>query len=169
MQPLFSLLVVGSFCWFIASSFWIYPHSLSYFNESIGGPLAGAGHLLGSNVDWGQDEQYYLNWTRSRPTQEKVHLAYHGCFDPKSATTDTPWYPYPFPSVEGGRFSGPRAYIVSCNFVQGHQGAMYDGSGHKAFFSGDEFAGIRNALFKETVAYTGIVHRFKANKQEQRP
>lgn len=55
LQPLFSLLIAGSFCWFVASSLWIYPHSLSYFNESIGGPLNGPEHLLGSNVDWGQD------------------------------------------------------------------------------------------------------------------
>jgi hypothetical protein len=44
--------------WLAASSLWGYPHSLSYFNESIGGPLNGAKHLLGSNVDWGQDFRY---------------------------------------------------------------------------------------------------------------
>lgn len=45
-------------CWFAVSSLWIFPHSLSYFNESIGGPLNGPRHLLGSNVDWGQDSLY---------------------------------------------------------------------------------------------------------------
>lgn len=60
IRPLLSLFVSGSFCWFVASSLWLYPHSLSYFNESVGGPLNGADHLLGSNIDWGQDLLYAL-------------------------------------------------------------------------------------------------------------
>jgi len=51
-------LVAASFCWFLASSAAIYPHHLSYFNEAVRGPLNGPKHLLGSNVDWGQDERY---------------------------------------------------------------------------------------------------------------
>jgi hypothetical protein len=64
-------LVASSVCWMIASSLWIYPHSLSYFNESIGGPLNGHKHLLGSNVDWGQDRRYLAWW---------VHQYGPGCF-----------------------------------------------------------------------------------------
>jgi len=45
--------------WSVCSSWWIYPHSLSYFNESIGGPRSGAGHLLGSNLGWRQDLRYF--------------------------------------------------------------------------------------------------------------
>jgi hypothetical protein len=55
-------LVAVLLAWFITSSLWIYPHSLSYFNESIGGPLNGPEHLLGSNVDWGQDLRYLKLW-----------------------------------------------------------------------------------------------------------
>jgi 4-amino-4-deoxy-L-arabinose transferase-like glycosyltransferase len=51
--------------WFIASSLWIYPHGLSYFNELVGGPLHGASHLLGSNLDWGQDDRYLIEWQSS--------------------------------------------------------------------------------------------------------
>jgi hypothetical protein len=58
MQTFFATVVVTLCCWFVSSSLWIYPHSLSYFNESIGGPLNGPRHLLGSNVDWGQDLRY---------------------------------------------------------------------------------------------------------------
>ena len=52
-----SVLTIYTF-WIIASSLSIYPHSLSYFNELVGGPLNGANHLLGSNVDWGQNLHY---------------------------------------------------------------------------------------------------------------
>jgi hypothetical protein len=59
--------------WFIASSLWIYPHSLSYFNESIGGPLNGPNHLLGSNVDWGQDLRYAINFASEQPRHAIVY------------------------------------------------------------------------------------------------
>jgi hypothetical protein len=62
MAGVFQTLVAASLCWFLSSSLWIYPHSLSYFNESIGGPLNGPKHLLGSNVDWGQDLLYLKRW-----------------------------------------------------------------------------------------------------------
>lgn len=59
-MPLFSANLVA-LCWLVMSSLAIYPHSLSYFNESIGGPLNGPKHLLGSSVDWNQD-LLYLKW-----------------------------------------------------------------------------------------------------------
>ncbi|HEX4414476.1 MAG TPA: glycosyltransferase family 39 protein [Lacipirellulaceae bacterium] len=57
-----SSLVAALVTWFVASSMWIYPHSLSYFNELIGGPLHGGEYLLGSNLDWGQDLRYALDY-----------------------------------------------------------------------------------------------------------
>lgn len=65
MEVLFhaSLFWVGVLAsWIFASSLWVYPHSLSYFNESVSGPLNGPKHLLGSNVDWGQDILYARQW-----------------------------------------------------------------------------------------------------------
>ncbi len=62
LQSLYSLAAAGSFCWFVISSLWVGPHWISYFNEAIGGPLNGPEHLLGSNVDWGQDLPYLAEW-----------------------------------------------------------------------------------------------------------
>ena len=62
-MTLFSAVFAVSLCsWLIVSSVWIYPHSLSYFCEFIGGPIHGPEHLLGSNVDWGQDLIYARRW-----------------------------------------------------------------------------------------------------------
>jgi hypothetical protein len=73
--------------WSSASSWWIYPHSLSYFNEAIGGPLNGPTHLLGSNVDWGQDLRYLI-WSLYSPdydtSVDERKLAFHGIYDPGS-------------------------------------------------------------------------------------
>ncbi|MGH7137803.1 MAG: hypothetical protein ACREHD_18800, partial [Pirellulales bacterium] len=41
--------------WSILSSLSVYPHCLAYFNALGGGPLRGHAHLVGSNIDWGQD------------------------------------------------------------------------------------------------------------------
>ncbi len=66
--------------WAVTSSLWTYPHCLSYFNESIGGPINGHKHLLGSNVDWGQDLRY-LKWS-SAATQ--LPLACMTIYDPRT-------------------------------------------------------------------------------------
>jgi len=55
-------LAAAAAAWSIASSLWVYPHCLSYFNELAGGPLHGHAHLLGSNLDWGQDVPYLRDW-----------------------------------------------------------------------------------------------------------
>jgi len=68
--------------WFVASSLWIYPHSLSYFNESIGGPLNGPRHLLGSNVDWGQDLLYASTRANRTTSDEYYQIVYTCMFDP---------------------------------------------------------------------------------------
>lgn len=69
--------------WLISSSLSIYPHSLSYFNEFIRGPLNGSEHLLGSNVDWGQDLRY-LQWcVEKHQRRETPGLAYHRLCSPE--------------------------------------------------------------------------------------
>ncbi len=54
--------VGGALLWSVASSLWVYPHSLSYFNESVGGPSGGHEHLIDANVDWGQGLYDLRDW-----------------------------------------------------------------------------------------------------------
>jgi Dolichyl-phosphate-mannose-protein mannosyltransferase len=58
MAPLFMAACGVLATWLVASSFWLYPHNLMYFNEAIGGPANGYKHLRGSNLDWGQNQRY---------------------------------------------------------------------------------------------------------------
>jgi hypothetical protein len=74
-------LVASLGAWLVASSLWIYPHSLSYFNESIGGPMKGPDHLLGSNVDWGQNVISLKAWTWQQLGEQPLVLAYFGGFE----------------------------------------------------------------------------------------
>jgi len=53
--------------WSVASSLMIYPHSMSYFNESVGGPRGGHAHLVSSNIDFAQDLIYLRKWLDRHP------------------------------------------------------------------------------------------------------
>ena len=81
------LAVAGTFalCWSAGSSLWYYPHSLSYFNELVGGPKGGHAHLLDSNIAWGQDLYFLKHWLDKHPEARPLHLAYYGLMDPRLA------------------------------------------------------------------------------------
>lgn len=74
-SPFLRVLAVVALASYSMSSLWAFPHSLSYFNESIGGPTNGYRHLLFSNVDYGQDLFYLRDWLRSHPEVDRIRLA----------------------------------------------------------------------------------------------
>jgi len=73
----FGALVIVGVTSTIVSSLWIYPHSLSYFNETIGGPLHGHRHLVSSNIDWGQDLLFLRKWAQRHPEARPLRIAYN--------------------------------------------------------------------------------------------
>ncbi len=64
-----SLLVL----WYIASSLFIYPHYLEYFNELVG-PKNGYKYLLDSNLSWDQDNFYVSDYILDLPTDTIIHI-----------------------------------------------------------------------------------------------
>jgi hypothetical protein len=92
--------------WSIFSSLWVYPHSISYFNElaailpTPNEPLApqepegtppivsllnagsrnGGRHLLDSNIDWGQDLFYLEKWCLQHPEITEIGTAIYGSY-----------------------------------------------------------------------------------------
>jgi len=68
--------LAAALSWSVASSLWCYPHSLSYFNELVGGPRHGHEHLLDSNIDWGQDLLYLRRWFDQHPDARPLGVAY---------------------------------------------------------------------------------------------
>ena len=110
--------------WSITSSLWIYPHSLSYFNEIAGGPKGGPAHLTDSNIDWGQDLLYLRSWLERHPEAHPVGVAGmlpRGLLDPNEvgiACTvpppgpDTKWTEDPPPESQCGPLPGWYAISV---------------------------------------------------------
>lgn len=82
------LLWIAAAAWTVGSSLWVYPHSLSYFNELVGGPRNGHRIMIDSNSDWGQDLLYLQDWIKEHPSASGLRLRYYGIVDPEVAGLD---------------------------------------------------------------------------------
>ena len=71
-----AIFTVISITWSLGSSLYYYPHSISYFNELVGGPKNGHYYLIDSNIDWGQDLQYLSLWLEDHPGIKPDTFAY---------------------------------------------------------------------------------------------
>ena len=119
-------LVVIAAVWSWTSSLYVYPHSLSYFNEFVGGPRGGHAHLINSNIDWAQDLLYLQKWLNRNPQAKHLGLAFYGGYDPGLAGIE---FELP-PSSDMGSVSIPPGwYAVSVNFLRGHHFPVVNGSG----------------------------------------
>ncbi|MFQ5455752.1 MAG: hypothetical protein ACE5EA_06050, partial [Nitrospirota bacterium] len=78
--------------WYIASSFYIHPHYLAYFNELGGGPDKGYQYLVDSNLDWGQDLKGLSNYLKNNKI-EKIYLSYFGSDTPQRYGINYDWLP----------------------------------------------------------------------------
>jgi len=115
-RPIVATLATILITWSIASSLWVYPHSISYFNELAtvlptpegknypkaiespktfwqktkyvlnAGPRNGPRHLLDSNIDWGQDLFNLERWCKAHPEADEMKVAYWGSY-PLELTT----------------------------------------------------------------------------------
>ncbi|MCX7428934.1 MAG: hypothetical protein NTW96_25315 [Planctomycetia bacterium] len=120
-------MVVVALTWSVGSSLWAYPHSLSYFNELVGGPKNGGKHLLDSNIDWGQDLQYLKDWLSTHPTVRLDGLAYWNSYPATIAGIPETPHPPPGPPLRysmaagdnGMNEFGPRPgwYALSVNEI----------------------------------------------------
>ena len=80
--------------WMIVSSLSVYPHSLSYFNEFVGGPINGWKHLDKSNLDWGQDMILVKEWVQRNSEVAPLYIQPSGFLTPQQmgiAVSDLDW------------------------------------------------------------------------------
>lgn len=67
--------VVMCLVWMTASSLWVFPYSMSYFNELI--PVRKRPEiLLGSCIDWGQDAYRLKHWLQKHPEAAPIRVEY---------------------------------------------------------------------------------------------
>lgn len=91
-----------------------FPHYMSYFNQSVGGPTGGYRFVTDSNADWGQDSKRLATWLAAHPEVDPVRVDYFGGDDVARRLGDQmiPWWDSKRP-VENGW------YAVSVNYLQG--------------------------------------------------
>jgi hypothetical protein len=111
---------VVAITWTVGSSLWACPHSLSYFNELVGGPKGGGEHLLDSNIDWGQDLLYLRKWLDGHPDVRLNGLAYRASYP--ASLAGIPGMPSPPP---GARNDHVRSYSVGRESRLGPQPGWY--------------------------------------------
>ena len=135
-----AVLAGGLLVWSIGSSLSVYPHSLSYFNELVGGPNGGPAHLLGSNADWGQDLRYLKWWVEKHPDATPLRLAYCGHCDPIYLGLKYT-APSPCTTKTGGAIElEPGWYAISVNFIRGYPCYASDGTGDIVFYHRNELS-----------------------------
>lgn len=161
--------------WSILSSLWSYPHSLSYFNEFVGGPNGGSAHLLYSNIDWGQDLYYLRRWIERHTeakNQRPFYLAYLGSFsptdmglhqarswpldDPKSGTTAS--------SKSLSSDLAPGYYAISVNLLMGVTLPPRGGDNLDGLVSGAAIDQMRKKLSCDRVGYTIVIYDVNSNQ-----
>lgn len=148
----------------IASAAIVSPHSISYFNDLSGGPLNGHVHLLGSNLDWGQDLWYLKTWITDSSEGRPIELAYYGLFDPSDVgfssthSADASVYQNSADRPDGQNhfYSGDGKsepfLAVSANLLFGVSTVVEDGNDGTRKYPSDAFTAFRD---KTPVAMCG--------------
>ena len=134
-------LVVGLLVWALGSYLFVHPYSLGYFNELAGGPHGGHHHLLGSNIDWGQDLYRLRRWLDRHPeAAADLQMAYFNRIDARIAGLE--WRLPPLGVTEDAEVTEAKAgefgphpghFAVSIRFVRGNQAGATDGEGGYRF------------------------------------
>lgn len=159
-------LVVGATTWSVASSLWVYPHSLSYFNELAGGPESGRRHLIHSNIDWGQDLFYLKAWLDQHPEAKPLKLAYFGGFDPRHAGIE---YSAPLATAlqnDGASHtatSAPGWYAISVNVLQGFPCSIDSGDGARVSLPRNALVAFQNLEPVAMAGYSIYIYHIPGN------
>ena len=86
-------LSIAALClWYLASSLFIHPHYLAYFNEFIGGPKNGYRYLVDSNLDWGQDLKGLKTYMDAKGI-DRIKLGFFGSADAEYYAIDYDYLP----------------------------------------------------------------------------
>jgi 4-amino-4-deoxy-L-arabinose transferase-like glycosyltransferase len=167
-QKVWRSVLLGALAWSIGSSLAIYPHSLSYFNESVGGPLHGSEYLTDSNIDWGQDLLYLKHWLDEHSEAEPLGLAYFGYIDPAAAGisfTLPPKGPVSDVDREHPRQKNlgplPGWYAISVSLLRGYRYPVANGRGGMEYLDEPYFTYFQQCAPVARVGYSILIYHLE--------
>ena len=145
--------------WSVASSLYVYPHSLSYFNELAGGPRHGHRYLLDANIDWGQDLGYLKRWLDANPEVALVHLDWLGFIPAKHFGIEVADRPprrgaddRDGSTVDARRWPEPGWYAISV---------------HRLFDAGDRYRAFQQLQPTAIVGYSIYIYHVECDPQQE--
>ena len=134
------VIVAGLLIWAAGSYLFVHPYALGYFNELAGGPHGGQRHLLGSNIDWGQDLFRLRRWMDRHPEAGPWKIAYFNRIDPRIIGVE---FDLPPPGMSDAktrketaeRDFGPHpgSFAISVRLLYGYPASPPDGQGGYRF------------------------------------
>jgi hypothetical protein len=96
-----------------------YPHTLAFFNQTVGGPANGYKYFVDSNLDWGQDLKGLKQWMQQHDVKQ-INLSYFGTADPAYYGIDCTYIPgVPFWIAHPTPPRLPGYVAVSAQFLAG--------------------------------------------------
>jgi hypothetical protein len=162
------MIALVALLWTCTSSLVVYPHSLSYFNELVGGPKGGHDHLLHSNIDWGQDLIYLHEWIERHQHSGPLYLAYYGAVDPSIVGIQYDPAPFLTPRSRGHSRKTPTSlspsdckpglYAISVNFLRGDSWQLHDGKGVRIPVHHDAYVGLLHLAPCASVGYSIYIY-----------
>jgi len=86
-------IIIILFAWYAFGTIKVYPHFLTFFNESIGGPSQGYKYVTDSNLDWGQDLKRLAIFVDDNNI-DKIYFDFFGGDSPEYRLGDKyqPWW-----------------------------------------------------------------------------
>ncbi|MDR0610677.1 MAG: glycosyltransferase family 39 protein [Planctomycetaceae bacterium] len=87
-NKIFNCIVTSLLIWIVFSSLYFYPHSQGHFNELIGSPHNAPKYILGSNIDWGQNKLYLIDWYKKHPEVRPLTSYYESLYTKENACLD---------------------------------------------------------------------------------
>ncbi len=106
-----------------ATSVWVWPHGLSYFNQLWGGPEAGFTRLHDSNYDWGQGLPELKAWHEANGEGRSLAVWYYGT-DPAILFPPFRWTHLSFAPIATGedvpKVAGDGYLAVSVGILYGN-------------------------------------------------
>ncbi|MFL6546761.1 MAG: hypothetical protein ACJ8LM_16485, partial [Candidatus Udaeobacter sp.] len=160
-RPILTGMALFALSWSLASSIWIFPHSLSYFNELVGGPTGGPNHLIHSNIDWGQDLLILERWLDRHSQARPMKVAYFGYFDPRhvglkfSIPRDLNGGVGQYKSVDT---IPPSWYAISVNLVYGLPHFLYAPDGSRMILETNSLAAFQKLKPVSTAGYSIYIY-----------
>jgi 4-amino-4-deoxy-L-arabinose transferase-like glycosyltransferase len=163
---------VTACCGILAAVASVYPHSMSYFNELVGGPRHGSEYLVDSNIDWGQDLLYLRQWQQSRPETAPLGFAYFGQIRPEVAQIAHFLPPraelWERPdSQRDNKWLQPGWYAVSASLLRGRKYRVDDGRGNALWTKENSFRYFERWEPSTQAGYSIYIYHVTPEQSEQ--